>query len=102
MNRVPERIKGVTEDTKVGKKHIYVLWYDDTQNAYSNRPDPMAIPGADVILIYDHDGNRIARLRTDIDLYNIELSEDERTLYALTAPNCELVTFELPEKYPVE
>ncbi|SUE35062.1 hypothetical protein [Rikenella microfusus] len=102
LNRVPERIKGVTEDTKVGKKHIYVLWYDDTQNAYSNRPDPMAIPGADVILIYDHDGNRIARLRTDIDLYNIELSEDERTLYALTAPNCELVTFELPEKYPVE
>lgn len=98
----PKQTRGRTEDVKIGKQYIYILWYDDLLYNYIHRKDPMAIPGADVILIYDHDGNRIARLRTDIDLYNIELSEDERTLYALTAPNCELVTFELPEKYPVE
>lgn len=93
---------GRTENLKIGKKYIYLLWYNDRLFQYYNRPNDQSAPGADLIFIYDHTGNRIARLKTDIKLSDIEISEDERTLYGLTTPDYALVTFELPEKYPTE
>lgn len=96
----PEESVGYTWDVKISKNYIYILWNDDLVFKYFERPNNQDPAGANVIFVYDHAGNRKAKLRTDIDLCTITLSEDERTLYGLKQPDYALVTFDLPEKYP--
>lgn len=96
----PEETIGYTWNVAIGKKYIYILWNDDLLFKYFERPNNQDPAGADIVFIYDHDGNRIARLKTDVELCKITLSEDEQTLYGLTQPDYTLVTFDLPETYP--
>lgn len=95
-----DETKGHTHDLQIGEKYIYILWYDNLLSRYYNRPDNSSPPGANIVLVYDHKGQRMAKIRLDTDICRIAISTDEQILYALTTPDYALVTFDLPETYP--
>ena len=73
---------------------IYVLYADKTRkNKNENKENERC---SNLILIFDWNGTPIKYYKSDVDLYQICVSEDNQTLYGVIMnPEAELVKFEL-------
>jgi len=79
----------------VSKDFIYILYADKTTiNEHDERNERCS----DIILAFDWSGQPIKYYRSDVDLYQICVSENDQTLYGVAMnPEAELVKFILSE-----
>lgn len=89
------RTVGVVRDVELGEKYVYVLFLDiplAETDAYQIEKS-----SANIIFVYDHKGNRVARLNLDYRIDNLCVSTDENTLYGITqTPGYHIAVFDLP------
>jgi hypothetical protein len=91
----PDKTVGVVRGIELGKKYLYVLFMDVTWGDYYQSGGPSS---ADIVFVYDHHGNRIARLNLDHRLQDLCVSDDEKTLYGIAEiPEYVIASFDLPD-----
>ena len=72
---------------------IYILYADKTTVNENNRSNKRC---SDIILVFDWEGKPIKYYKSDIDLYQICISEDDKYMYGVIMnPEVELVKFAL-------
>jgi len=77
-------------------KYIYILNIDAPRDQLRSLYESGS--GAKAILVFDHDGERVARLDLDYGLNNFCVSKDEKTIYGITPnPDYMVVKYDIPE-----
>ena len=80
---------GVVRDLELGEKYVYILFLEVPINSTQS--------AADIVLVYDHQGNRIARLKLNYRIDDLCVSSDEKTLYGIAeTPEYRIAAFDLP------
>ena len=90
------RTIGQVLDVALGDEYVYILFLEVSLADYSvGRTDTYA---TDIVLVYDRQGNRIARLNLDHLIYNFCVTDDEKTLYGMApTPEDRIVEFDIPK-----
>lgn len=87
--------KGLSLDMWAGDKYVYILFLDILMAEYDARVPEKS--KANIVLVYDHDGNRIARLNLSHRIYRLCVNEDETRIYAFTTtPEDKIISFDIP------
>jgi len=77
-------------------KYIYILNIDAPRDQLRLLYESGV--GAKTILVFDHDGGRVARFDIDYGLYDFWVSKDEKTIYGITQnPDYMVVKYDIPE-----
>lgn len=85
---------GVVRGIELGEKYVYVLFLDAKWGDYYGGK----VSAGNIVFVFDHEGNRIARLDLEYPLQDIAVSEDEKILYGIAeTPEYLLASYELPE-----
>jgi hypothetical protein len=80
---------GVVRDLELGEKYVYILFLDV--------PISSSQSAANIVFVYDHKGNRVARLNLDYRIDDLCVSSDEKTLYGIAeTPEYRIASFDLP------
>ena len=80
----------------IGKKYIYNLFTDGlvSEQTY-DIPEKST---GNIVFIFDHNGNSIAKLKLDKNLSSLTISEDEKTIYGLARDDYfSIVTYTIPD-----
>ncbi len=87
---------GKTNHAYLGNKYVYILYLDIPIGEYDiSRPETGF---ANTVLVYDHDGRKVARLNLDHRMYCFCVDQEENKLYGLTTtPEDRIVSFDLPD-----
>ncbi len=81
---------------RIGERYVYLSFLDVLLAEYDWHVTEKAL--ANIVFVFDHDGNKVARLNLDHRVADIEISSDERTLYGIAAtPEFRFVEYKLPE-----
>ena len=95
INFDDDRTIGMVRDLEMGEKYIYVLFLDVPLADVSMASAETS--AANIMFVYDHQGNRVARLNLDYRINKFCVTADEKTIYALApTPEDRIVSFELP------
>lgn len=90
------RTVGVVLNVALGAKYVYILFLDIPLADISMAK--AATSAANIILVYDRMGNRVARLNLNYRLNDFCVSSDEKKVYGLTStPEHFFVEFSLPK-----
>lgn len=82
-------------DLYVTPKYIYMIFSGRVMEKASGPELERVMSGRD-ILVFDWNGDPVRRYKTDVDVKNICVADDDKTMYAIALkPDPELVTFRL-------
>lgn len=90
------RTVGVVRNVEMGDKYIYVLFLDIPLSKISMAKTETS--AANIIFVYDYEGNRIARLNLDYRINDFCVDPNDAKIYGIAPiPEYHIVEFDLPE-----
>lgn len=92
-----EKSFGKVLNLEMDDRYIYVLYLDQLLSEYDYNKIEKSC--ANKVLVFDHEGNAVAKLHLDCRIYEMTVSGDRTKLFGIAPlPDPALVAFDLPEE----
>lgn len=92
-----EKSFGQVLNLKIDAQYIYILYLDQLLSEYNYMQTEKSF--ANKVLVFDHEGNAVAKLHLDCRVNEISISNDQTKLYGIAQlPEPILVEFDIPKE----